>query len=739
MTIKRLCTKCLRWCVSLLLLMMIIAIGKTFADFTSPITEFRSAYVNIHQLQILDRDGQPLEFSYQNHWNVYDNIQLHQLPELLINAFIISEDKRFFEHSGVDWIAKSNAILQRFGNGQSSRGGASTITEQVVRMLHHRKRTIWSKWIESLEAITLELSANKADILEFYLNQVPYRSNRRGVVQAARFYFNRDLSTLNAQEMLALVILVRAPSRFDLYNSKIPLGDSILRLAKALAMQSLIDREVVENLGTYDLQLSPENISTPAFHFINFIKANEINRPLIKGSKIITTLDSHIQIFVTDMLESRLQSLLAQHVNNAAAIVIDNHTHEILAWTSVGAQCKATMDRASGCMIDMVLAPRQPGSALKPFLYAAALEKNWNAATVIDDAPYSDAIGKGIKHFHNYSNIHYGKVRLRTALGNSLNIPALHTINYVTPRHYLTVLHDLGFQNLHQGAEFYDDGLALGNGEVSLLELARAYTTLANRGVFEPLRSALYTDISSEKRFVYSEEVASLIGNILSDPWARSLEFGRGSVLNFPTQTAVKTGTSTDYRDAWAIGYDSHYTVGIWMGNADYSPTDGITGALGPSLTLRGIFNELSKNAHASPLFLSPKLEAREICLKAEDAQSHNSDCLTYTEYFVQNKAEYPITNAVVRRNIHILRPPKDLEIAFDPRIPYKNQMFEMRLAGVLDTDKVEWSIDNIKYPIVNGSRFLWLVSRGSHTAEALVWRDGALLANASPTTFLVK
>lgn len=735
---KRYVKKCFKWCICLLLICLVLVIGKTLADFSFPSAAFNSIRSDAGNLQILARDGKLLEFSYNNQWNNNDQLALHQVPELLTHAFVLSEDKRFFEHHGVDWVARGSALWQRIKKNKSSRG-ASTITEQVVRMLHPRKRSYWSKWIEGLEAIALESSLSKADILEFYLNQVPYSSNRRGVQQAARFYFNRDVNTLNTKEMLALTVLVRAPSKFDLYDSNIKLDDSIGRLAETLEEKKLLDHEAVENLSKYDLQLNAETLPVPAFHFVDFFKEND-GKQLWNASRITTTLDSNLQQFVTNLLESRLKSLSAKNINNASAIVIDNLTHEILAWVSVGSRCKETNNKASGCMIDMVTAPRQPGSALKPFLYAAALEKGWNAATVIEDAPYSEMVGRGIKHFHNYSNTYYGKVRLRAALGNSLNIPAIHTINYVTPEHYLNILHNLEFENLRKGADFYDDGLALGNGEVSLMELARAYVTLANRGIYEPLRVTFYNDAPSEKKRIYSEEVSSLIGNILSDPWARNLEFGRSSVLNLPTQTAVKTGTSTDYRDAWAMGYNYRYTAGIWMGNTDYSPTDGITGSLGPSLALRGIFNELTKNSQTAPLFLSPKLEARDICVDIEDDERQKPDCATYTEYFIPGKNISTANEAAEPDNkIRILRPDNGLEMAFDPRIPSEKQAFEMRLSGVLDSDEVEWVIDGEKSPKVTGSKFLWPIVKGKHTVKAVVWRNGEIITTTEKKNFVVK
>lgn len=686
-----------------------------------------------------DRQGRPLTFSYHTHWNTSDTLPLHDAPELLQHAFVLSEDKRFFEHQGVDWIARANALWQRVRHGHFSRGGASTMTEQVVRMIHPRPRSFWSKWIEGLEALSLEMHVSKADILEFYLNQVPYAANRRGVVQAARYYFNRDADTLTTKEMLALAVLVRAPSKYDLYAGKVQIEAAIRRLADVMLANGKMDEATRHSLASYTLALEPSQLPVPAFHFVDYVRGYAASQPS-STSKTLTTLDGNLQQFVQGLLENRLDALASRNISHAAALVVDHTTHEILAWVSVGARCKDTHNQASGCKIDMVTVPRQPGSALKPFLYASALEKGWTPATIIDDAPFSDTVGKGIHHFHNYSNSYYGKVTLRTALGNSLNIPAVHTINYVTPERYLARLHALGFSTLRRGADFYDDGLALGNGEVSLFELVQAYAAFPNRGMFAPLRPTLYHDVPPDTRQVYSEQVASLIGHILSDPWARMLEFGRSSVLNLPTQTAAKTGTSTDYRDAWAIGYNHRYVVGIWMGNADYSPTDGITGSLGPALALRGIFNELNNNSETAPLYLSPKLVVREVCSNVEDILRHTPDCATRSEYFLADtEAEQKTAPVSTAPKITISRPANHLEMAVDPRIPSAKQAFEMRLSGAHENDEVEWTVGGKKYARTIGTRFLWPTEKGKHSVYATIWRSGEQLATTNTHHFQVK
>lgn len=307
---------------------------------------------------------------------------------------------------------------------------------------------------------------------------------------------------------------------------------------------------------------------------------------------------------VAALARQRLKDLRYRHVSNAAVLVIERETGNILAW-AVESSDKDT------AAVNAVLAPRQPASAQKPLLYALALTKGMTAATKIKDAPFARAVGSGVHHFKNYSRSYYGDVTVRQALGNSLNIPALKTIEFVGIKTYFGFLQRLGFSHFEKSADFYREGLALGNAEVTLLELSRAYLMLAGGGVLKPLRAFKEQDGEKEKRML-PETAATLIGNILSDPLARQLEFGADSILNFPVQTAVKTGTSTDYRDAWAMGYNADFVAGVWLGNLTYEPMLDVTGASGPALLLRSVFTELNKIKNSGPLPLSARLEKEQ-------------------------------------------------------------------------------------------------------------------------------
>ena len=681
---------------------------------------------------MVDRRGEPLGISYQNKFNVADTRALHDVPEILRHAIITAEDRRFFAHGGVDWRARAHALWQNMLAGRPVRG-ASTITEQVVRILHPRPRSLWSRWIEGFEAMLLERQAGKGEILEFYLNQVPYAANRRGVAQAARYYFNRDLRTLTGKEMLALAIFPRAPSALDPRKKPQAISARVQYLAQAMESRGELPPGETARQLSQPLSLEEASPLLNAGHFITYIRET-VPYGLSAHGTLQTSLDGALQEQVQTLLDQRVKTLQRKNVHNGAALVVDHQSGEILAWVVAGAAAK---DQTPGSAIDAVRAARQPGSSLKPFLYALALDSGWSPATELDDAPMAEAIGTGLHDFHNYSGTFYGKISLREALGNSLNIPALETISFVTPQRYLDALHALGFASLTQPAEFYKDGLALGNGEVTLLEMVRGFSALANHGVFRPLTPLSQSSLQRKGNRVFSEEAASLIGNILSDPFARRREFGAGSVLNLPTQTAVKTGTSTDYRDAWSLGYNARYTVGVWLGNLDQAPMDGVTGSTGPALVLRSIFAQLEPRQEPQPLWLSPRLQRREICSGNVDASTAN--CFPYTEYFMPDTAAPQLKQSAALQSLDVIRPTEGLQLAYDPRVPREMQAFEFTASRISPDSKIAWVLNGTPLSTTANGRFLWPVERGSHTLLAQELGQTGDIVSAKTVHFVVK
>jgi penicillin-binding protein 1C len=671
----------------------------------------RSAATTAQVQQITDRNGVALTESYQNRWNTDDTVPLYAVPPFLKTAFVLSEDRSYFNHGGVDWRARLAAAWQDLRALHRVRG-ASTITEQVVRMADPRSRTFWSKWVEGFEAMQLEREAAKIDILEFYLNQVPYAGNRRGIVQAARFYFGRDLSTLSQREMLALVVLARSPSGYDPKTHPDALHGAIERLITVMAAEGAIDQNDRRILSEETLKLSSAPDGIDAGPFVRYIRLNLPLALLATKTPICTTLDASLQMKVQAILDQRVQALRARNVHNAAALVADRRTGEILAWAVADAN-------ATENQIDAVLTPRQPGSALKPFLYTAALDKGWTPATMIEDSPLSEAVGTGLHAFRNYSNVYYGPVTLREALGNSLNIPAVRTIGFVGAGSYLSTLHALGFMSLDQSSEIYDEGLALGDGAVTLFEMVQGYAALANAGLYKPLRAIEREDATAPRR-IYSPEAASLIGNILSDPWARALEFGKDSVLDLPVQTAAKTGTSTGYRDAWTMGFDDRYVIGLWMGNLNGAAMDGVTGSTGPALAFRSIFALLHEGGQTAPLYLSPRLVQAEVCIRASVS---GQPCPRRSEWFMPGTE--PATAKMVsvrsRSPVELTQPTDGLQMAIDPRVPADRQKFRFELAGLHAGDQVQWILDDHLLAESDQATLLWPLTRGKHLLSVIV------------------
>ena len=681
---------------------------------------------------VLDRQGEPLGISYQNQLNLTDIRPLHDVPETLRHAIVTAEDRRFFEHGGADWRARFSAVWQNLRALHAVRG-ASTITEQVVRIIHPRPRTLWSRWIEGFEAMQLERTASKGQILEFYLNQVPYASNRRGVAQAARFYFNRDLQTLTPTEMLALAVLPRAPTALDPYKKPEALVPAMQRLALAMQDRGELSQSEASQIAVRSLTLQRAPPLLNASHFITYIRET-VPYSQSENGTLQTSLDGALQQQVQTLLDERVKTLQRKQVHNGAALVVDHTTGEILAWVVAGSDAKAP---TPGSAIDAVRTPRQPGSSMKPFLYALALDSGWSPATQLDDSPMAEAIGTGLHDFHNYSHTFYGKISLREALGNSLNIPALETIAFVTPQRYLDTLHGLGFSSLTQPAEFYKDGLALGNGEVTLLEMVQGFSALANQGVARSLTTLAQTPFARVRHRIYSDEAASLIGNILSDPFARRREFGVGSVLNLPTQTAVKTGTSTDYRDAWVMGFNARYTVGVWLGNLDQTPMDGITGSTGPALVLRGIFAQLDARQTPQALYLSPKLVQRDVC--SGDESAANSNCFPHTEYFMPDTDAAPRAAPTFTNGLDLVRPTEGLQMAYDPRIPSEMQAFEFVADGVSTGHQVAWVLNGSPLSTTNDGHFLWPVQRGAYALTAQEIDGDGVIVSAKSANFSVR
>lgn len=706
-------------------LFLVISTRTAMRDFPNDLEFLTGSTV---KPQVLARDGTPLSYTLENAWNTTDVVPLTTVPELLQTALIVAEDQHFYQHHGVDWPARFAALLLDLREGAPIRG-ASSITEQVVRMIHPRPRNPWSRWVEGFEAARLDARLSKAQILGFYVNQVPYAERRRGVAQAARLYFNRGLDTLSPGEQIALAVLVRSPTGMDLRRNAPRARWAVGQLADRLLQRNEISAAQREQIRRDPWELAE---AVPALEASQFVShALRVSRAGPIRAQVHTTLDPHLQITAQRILDRTLAALARRHVHDGALLVIDHERNEILAWTvgRGGSGAEAGRDAAIG--YDTILTPRQPGSTMKPLLYALALERGWTAATLIDDTELSEAVGGGQHTFHNYSHRHYGPLRLREALGNSLNIPAVETLRFVGADAFLEKLHALGITSLTRHPDFYGDGLALGNGEVSLYEMAQAYTVLARQGRYRALTLLVDDPAPRPDIEVFTPAVATLIANVMADPDARMLEFGRG--LQFPVETAIKTGTSTDYRDAWAIAFDYRHTIAVWMGNLDGAAMDGITGAVGPAMVIRSIFSELNRNQDTRPLILSRELMLAKICRR--DGLPAHDDCESTSEWLVPGtlpaRAETP--KAAPPESFRLVQPTAGLLVAHDPRIPSAFESLPMRIAPVPGLRRVDWYVDGGLASSTTCPTYTWPLEQGTHRILAKIWAGTSPEAHDTP------
>ncbi|TYT73611.1 transglycosylase domain-containing protein [Desulfobotulus mexicanus] len=663
------------------------------------------------RIRLLDYHGKPLTLSRDDELNTTDIANLDTIPLLLRQAILLAEDQRFFQHRGTDWKAVFHALFQNMRAGRNIRG-ASSITEQVIRILHPRPRTLSSRILESIEAHLLEHRFSKADILSFYLNQVPYPDRCRGVMQAANYLFDRDLSTLSNAEIITLAVLPRAPQALhpELYPERLKkrTADLALRMTEA----GLLEKNSLENALKIP-ELKRASIPVHAPFFVSFVR-ERLHHSTTESTHIRTTLDASLQDRVQKLLDRRIEQMSSRKVNNGAVIVISHQTGEIRAWAVAG-----NKDERPGGKINAVLAPRQPGSALKPFAYAMALEKGWTAATPIEDTPISTPVGTGLHDYRNYSRNTYGTLPLRDALANSLNLAAIRTVRHVGTAPFLATLRDCGLQSLTRNADYYGDGLVLGNGEVSLLELTEAYAVFARDGQKVPLRF-----LADESRpllpakKIFHKDTARLIADILSDPEARKYEFG--PLMNFPVQTAIKTGTSSDHRDAWAFGFDHKHTAGIWMGNLDRSPMQGLAGASGPLPLLRAIFNELNRNQPTRGLTPPEELVKKDICI-----QKKGAECTAFRSEWLPPMENNLPADLARTEEIRLLRPSDGLTLAMDPRVPLEHQRLVFSVEGAEEGALYRWYVNGQFFKESKTSDIEWQLYPGQHQIHVDILLDG--------------
>ncbi len=531
---------------------------------------------------LLDRHGEPVHTlrtdmrSRRLEW-----VPLPEVSPALRTALLLSEDKRFHEHSGVDWSAVSAAAFANLWNTRTR--GASTLTMQLAGLLDPESagrgggRGVGAKLSQASAALQLERQWRKDQILEAYLNLVPFRGELVGIDAVSLTLFGKRPSGLDAQEGAIAAALLRAPNApaatvarracAILKEQRLGCGDLDAATADAL------NRKTAARLEA-DAQIAP--------HFARLLLPKD-PRPAVKS-----TLDARLQRLARDALRRQLAELQGRQVEDGAVLVLDNASGEVLAWVG------SSGGLSQAAEVDGVTARRQPGSTLKPFLYQLAIEQRWlTAGSLLDDSPLGLETLGGLYIPENYDRRFQGPVSVRTALASSLNVPAVRTLVMVTPEAFAQRLQALGL-GLREGGGYYGHSLALGSAEVTLANLTNAYRALANGGQWTPLRLKA-GEPTTAPRAVMDPAASFIVADMLADREARAATFGLDNALATRHWAAVKTGTSKDLRDNWCIGFSRRYTVGVWVGNASGRPMADVSGTSGAAPVWRAVMDALQR------------------------------------------------------------------------------------------------------------------------------------------------
>jgi len=560
----------------------------------------------------LDRDGKVLYDMYKDKNRV--PVTFEEIPKTLKEATIAIEDKNFYKHAGFSQTGMIRAVFNMFlGKGLQS---GSTITQQLIKnVLLTNRQTITRKVQEIILSFEVERRYKKDEILLMYLNEAPYGGSYWGVGTAAKAYFGKSVKDLNLVESAILSGLPQSPSLYSPFIGKNEAWkDRTKSVLRRMREDGYItrDQETIALKKVESTKFNAPKILIEAPHFVFYVKdqiEQEYGSKIInQGVKIKTTLSLDVQQTAEKIVKEEIAKLKDFNATNAAVVVLDSKTGEILAM--VGSY--DFNDEKFGKFNVAEQGLRQPGSALKPFTYGLAFEKGYTPSSIFMDVKttFPDQGGKEYIPV-NYDGKFRGPVQLRFALGNSINLPAVKSLAVLGVRDFLTKLNDLGMPTFAPNSENlkrFGLSLTLGGGETTLLNLSSAYSTLATGGVRHEVSSFndisdfkgknIFKKVRNQEKTVFSQEDSFLLSHILSDNNARIEEFGPNSYLNVPGKTvAVKTGTTDDKRDNWAVGYTKSITVGVWVGNNDNSPMNPkiASGATGASPIWYRIMRELLK------------------------------------------------------------------------------------------------------------------------------------------------
>ena len=654
-----------RGVAALLLLLAAASVGAAIPSFEEVRASHRPSDVTV-----TDRHGEPLQTLRNDlHGRRLRWVPLHELSPALRHAVVLSEDRRFWAHGGVDWAAVARSAFANVWNTRTQ--GASTLTMQLAGLLDETLarpaggRSLRQKLGQVVVARELEARWHKSEILEAWMNLVPLRGEIVGIDALAQTLFGKHPHGLDAQESAIAAALVRAP------NASVPrVGERACGVLQAMGrdcggVAALAAQALARRGG---MPLGPQI-------------APHLARQLVRDDsppRLRSTLDARLQRAAVHALHAQLNELAPRQVQDGAVVVLDNASGEVRAWVG------SAGDAASAPQVDGVLARRQPGSTLKPFVYGLALERRLlTAATLLDDSPAALPTGSGLYQPRNHDGGHHGPVSVRTALASSLNVPAVRVATMLPPDALFERLNALGLALPHTGG-YHGLSLALGSADVTLLALANAYRALANGGRHGPVVLAaparpgprapdpppslppplsLPAPDTTPAASVIDPAVAFVVADILADPVARAPTFGLDSVLATRGFAAVKTGTSKDMRDSWCVGFTDRYTVAVWIGNAGGAPMRDVSGVRGAAPVWRTLVEHLHARTPSRAPVAPAGVTMRRVGLAGRVEPSRG-------EWFLEGSVPSAPPQPALVRAIGIAHPVDGSVFALDPDVP---------------------------------------------------------------------
>lgn len=560
------------------------------AFFSWPLPDALLNSQNQEPLRILDRNGEVLYEVRNENYGSQDKLKLENIPPQIIDALLSTEDRSFYSHPGFNPFSIIRATYQNITEGEVI-SGASTITQQLVRIrLKPESRSISYKLSEVYFAMRLEWIMPKEKILEEYLNSAYFGHQAYGISAASQIYFDKSISELSLAESALLIGLIQSPVSLDPFiNLNLALQRQHLVLS-AMLENNKITQEEYEDAIAETISLGTDKVNLKAPHFVMWLLTDYAEN-LENKSEIRTTLDLSLQYEVEQIIKNQIKNLEDKNVTSAAVVVLDAKKGDILSMVGSADYFDEEIDGN----VNVALMPRQPGSTLKPFTYALALEMGDTPATTVADTESRFLTQEGNPYVpRNYDYLYHGLVRYREALANSYNISAVKVLEKVGVSRLLVFLESIGISTLKETPDHYGIALTLGDGEVKLLELTEAY------GIFPCLGKTLHHRVFLDEEIKEGEraitaETAWLIADILSDADARLPEFGGSDSLDFSFKVGAKTGTTRNSRDNWLIGFTGDYIVGVWVGNPDNTPMRGTSGISGAGPIFHDVMNTVMR------------------------------------------------------------------------------------------------------------------------------------------------